>query len=448
MHFSKRVEFVRRLVRADVKNKALHALEKLGAVQVSYILRQFREKDRILLVDVLLGTPLLKPVFSELSEETMPEVVGSLSEGQIVSILGQMSADFGWSYLRTQNKEEQHRLLSQIPQVVQNEIHKLVIYPKGSCGEVMTSELLFVKNTATIEEAIRVMRDADPQHKVFYLYVVDEEKHLLGTVPLRTLLQKDPTTPIAGVMVTSHVAVQGMDPQSKAAEVVAQHKFLAVPVVDESYHLLGVIRIDDVMEIVQEEASEEMYRMAGLTKKDRLFAPWWQTFRKRLSWMSVNLGTAFLAASVVGFFEGSIQKVVALAVFMPVVAGMGGNGGTQALTVMTRALALGEISGREVWRVLGKEVLIGFAIGTVTGLATGLVAWSWQGNFYLGFVLWLAMMANMTIAGFAGAMVPMVLRKLRSDPALGSGVLVTTCTDVFGFMCFLGLATLFLKYLV
>lgn len=447
MHFSKRVEFVRRLIRAEVRGKTVHALEKLGALQVSYILRQFRDKDRVLLIDALIDTPLLKPVLTELSEESLPEVLNSLSREQRTAILNQMPADWGWSYLQTLDEEEQQLLLQSLSEGQQKEIHKWAIYPKGSCGEVMASELLCIKNTTTIADAIHVMRSADPLHKIFYLYVVDEERHLLGTVPLRSLLQRDPTTPIADVTVTHHVAVQAMDPQNRAAEMVSQHKLLAVPVVDESYHLLGVIRIDDVMEIVQEEATEEMYRMAGLTKRDRLFAPWWQTFQKRLGWMSINLGTAFLAAWTVGLFQDSIRKVVALAIFMPLVAGMGGNGGTQALAVMTRALALGEIEGREVWRVLRKEVLIGFMVGGVTGLATGLIAWRWQGNFYLGFVLWLAMMANMMIAGFSGAVVPMILRRLRKDPALGSGVLVTTFTDVFGFFCFLGLATLFLKYL-
>ncbi|MDP2600161.1 MAG: magnesium transporter, partial [Deltaproteobacteria bacterium] len=327
-------------------------------------------------------------------------------------------------------------------------IARLSQYPADSCGDIMHSELMLVKESSLVEEAIQTVRQSDPKLKIFYLYVVDDEGHLVGIVPLRSILREDPKAKVSQIMLAQPIAVRALDARQLAAQMVSQNKLLAVPVVDEAHHLLGVITVDDVIDIVQDQATEEMYHLAGLTKDDSAFAPWRKTTQKRLVWMGVNLCTAFLAASVVGLFQQSIAKVVALAIFMPVVAGMGGNGGTQSLTVMTRALALGEIGGREVWKVLRKEVLVGLTVGAITGLVTGFVAWRWEENIYLGFVLWLAMIVNMMIAAFAGSMIPMILRTMKLDPALGAGVLVTTFTDVFGFLTFLGLATLFLKYLV
>lgn len=448
MRFSRRVEFIRRLLQAGAKQKLLHALEKLGPNLVSHSLRDLDEHDRLLFFSLLAQEAFLEKVLEKLPREIVQEVLSPLSEEKLIQVLSHMPVDWVWAFLQGLEVEKQEILKKQLPADLSRKIDKISQYPAGSCGEIMHPEWVSVKDTISVEEAIRSLRTADPKLTIFYLYVVDEEGHLLGTVPLRSLLRADPSHLVSQVAVTTHIAVQAFDPRETAAQMVSQHKLLAIPVVDESHHLLGVIRVDDVIDIVQEEATEDMYRLAGLSREDRIFGPLKKTLQKRLVWMSINLATAFLAAWAVGLFQESIAKVVALAIFMPVVAGMGGNGGTQSLTLMTRALALGEIEGREAWHVLWREVFVGGVIGLITGLITGLVSWWWQGNFYLGLVLWLAMICNMMIAGFSGSMIPMVLRTLRIDPALGSGVIVTTFTDVFGFLSFLGLATIFLKYLV
>ncbi|MDO8527987.1 MAG: magnesium transporter [Deltaproteobacteria bacterium] len=448
MRFSKQIEFVRRLVHAKARPKLVHALEKLGPLQSSRILKQLEESDRQLFFELLIPHALLDKILMELPENSLTEILLSLSESQLTTLLYGMPTDMAWSFLQHLPLEEQNTILERLPQDQRDKIAMVSQFPKDSCGEIMHPEVMSVRISVSVEIAIQTVRKSDPHLKVFYLYVVDDEGHLLGTVPLRSLIREDPANLVSQVMIPNPIAVEALQPRRKAAQLVAQNKLLAVPVVDETHHLLGVITVDDVIDIVQEEATEEMYHLAGLSKDDGIFAPWLKTVRKRLAWMSINLFTAFLAAWVVGLFQESISKVVALAIFMPVVAGMGGNGGTQALTVMTRALALGEVSGREVWRAMGKEIFVGGSVGLFTGFVTGLIAWMWKGNFYLGLVLWLAMMLNMMIAGFAGSIIPMTLRAFRLDPALGSGVIVTTFTDVCGFMSFLGLATLFLKYLV
>lgn len=448
MRSTKRFEFIRRLIQAGAKAKLVHGLEKLGPQQSSFVFRDLGAYEKNLFIQLLISEPILKNILEELPFETFQKILSGLTDEKIVSILTQMPMDYVWAYLKDLEPQRQNEIREQLPEMLNRQLDKISMYPKESCGAIMQTQWFSVNVNANVEEVLAGLRSSDPQLKVFYLYVLDDEGHLLGTLPSRSLLFLDPKTPVSQIIVASHVAVQSLAPKEDAAKLVSQYKLLAVPVVDEAHHLLGIIHVDDVIDIVEEEATEDMYRMAGLAKEDRIFAPWLKTAKKRLIWMSINLVTAFLAAAVVGLFRESIAKVVALAIYMPIVAGMGGNGGTQSLTVMTRALALGEISGRESWRVLRKEVLVGLVVGGVTGLITGFVAWWLNGNIYLGAVLWIAMIVNMMVAGFAGAIIPMVLKGLGMDPALGSGVFVTTCTDVFGFLTFLGLATLFLKYLV
>jgi len=203
-----------------------------------------------------------------------------------------------------------------------------------------------------------------------------------------------------------------------------------------------------VIDVLTEEATEDMYKMQLLSDEDRVYSPVSKSIQRRLPWMFLNLGTAMLASTVVGAFEDTISQVVILAAFMPIVAGMGGNGGTQTLTVITRGIALGELGYSDGLRTIAKQVLIGLVVGAGVGIAAGLIAWGWKGNPFLGLVLFLSMIVNMSIAGLAGAAVPILLKFLNQDPALGGGVIVTTFTDIFGFFAFLGLATLFLQYLI
>jgi magnesium transporter len=242
-------------------------------------------------------------------------------------------------------------------------------------------------------------------------------------------------------MIPDPVNVRADADREHAAALVARYNLLALPVVDAEGRMLGVMTVDDVIDVIREEATEDIYHLAGLSGEDRVFSPATQSIRKRLPWMLVNLATAFLASWIVGLFERTIQEIVALAVFLPIVAGMGGNGATQTLVVITRGIALGEIEFSTGLRAVAKEVAVGIAIGAITGLVSAGIVWLWNGNPWLGVVLLLAMIANLAIAGLVGAAVPLVLKGLKQDPALGSGVIVTTFTDCCGFFAFLGIAT-------
>jgi magnesium transporter len=235
--------------------------------------------------------------------------------------------------------------------------------------------------------------------------------------------------------------------QEEVARLVASYNLLAIPVVDEENKLAGVITVDDVIDVIKDEATEDVYRLAGLTGDDRVFSSPTESLRKRLPWLIVNLATAFLAASVVGLFQHTISVVTALAVFMPVVAGMGGNAATQTLTVIVRGIALGELTWGNSRKALVKETLVGLGNGLACGLVGALVVFLFNGDYWLGTILGMAMVINMFIAATAGTLIPLALRAMKIDPALASSVFITTLTDVFGFLSFLGLGTLFIKYL-
>jgi magnesium transporter len=244
------------------------------------------------------------------------------------------------------------------------------------------------------------------------------------------------------MMIPDPVSVNADDDQEEVARIVARFDLLAVPVTDIDGRMLGLITVDDVIDVITEEATEDIYHLAGLTEADRVFVPAHESIQRRLPWMLLNLGTCFAAAWVVGLFERTIEQVVSLAVFMPVVAGMGGNGGTQALTVITRAIALGEIEFSSGFRAAMKELAVGLTLGIAMGLVSAGIALLWHGNPTLGIALFFSMILTLSVAGLLGAAVPLALKALRMDPALGSGVIVTTFTDAFAFFSFLGIATL------
>jgi magnesium transporter len=235
--------------------------------------------------------------------------------------------------------------------------------------------------------------------------------------------------------------------QEEVARQVAAYNLLAIPVVDEENKLVGIITVDDVIDVIKDEATEDIYRLAGVAGAERVFTPASESLRKRLPWLGINLATAFLAAAVVGMFTGTIEALPILAVFMPIVAGMGGNAATQTLTVIVRGIALGELSWSNSRKALMKEAAVGIGNGLVLGLVAAAVAWVTRGDAVLGLVLGAAMVINMFVAATAGVLIPLGLRAASIDPALASSVFITTMTDVFGFLSFLGLATLFLQHL-
>ena len=310
----------------------------------------------------------------------------------------------------------------------------------------MNPHVFALAEDMTVGEAITALQSSRDVEMVFYLYIVDARGHLVGVTSLRRLLLVSPETPLKRIMTADPISARVDMDQEEVARLVASYNLLAIPVVDEHNKLAGVITVDDVIDVIKDEATEDLYRLAGVSSDERVFTPAGESLRKRMPWLIVNLATAFLAAAVVGVFQNTIDGWAALAVFMPIAAGMGGNAATQTLTVIIRGLALGELTWSNSRKALVKNLIVGVANGVVTGTIAALVAWAMNGDIRLGIILGLALVTNLFVAGLVGTLIPLGLKALKVDPALASTVFITTFTDVCGFASFLGLATLFTRY--
>jgi len=278
--------------------------------------------------------------------------------------------------------------------------------------------------------------------------VVDDHDHLVGLVPLHRLLTADPATPVRMIRNEDVESVTVDTDQEEVARLVQRYNLREVPVVDGAHRLLGTITVDDVIDVIREEATEDIQRLGGASGDETVLDPPRAVFPKRLVWRLINLGTAVLAASVIGLFETSIQALATLAVFMPIVASMGGIGTTQTATVVVRGIALGDMTAGVIMRVLRKELWLGATTGLANGLVVAAIAYAWKGQVLLSFVLGVALWFNMLVAAVVGTLVPIALKAFRVDPAIASSVIITTFTDVFGFFSFLGLATLLMRFLL
>lgn len=439
---------LRRLLASGVTDRAEKLLARLHPVELAPILSELSPEETRTVVELLFQQRRAATTLRELPPELLPQVMDALSDELLAGVLGRLEIDDRLELVEAVPEERRAAVIERLPEAKRRELQQADLYPPASSGRVMTTRFVAVGEGTTAQQAIdRIRATGDDTPAILYLYVTDEKGALQGVVPIRRLVSAPPERPCSELMIREPVSVRADADQEEAARLVARYNLLAIPVTDAEQRLLGVITVDDVIDVITEEATEDIYHLAGLSEADRVFSPTTQSVRKRLPWMLLNLGTAFVAAAVVGLFERSIEQIVALAVFMPIVAGMGGNTGTQSLTVTTRGIALGEIEFSSGLRAVLKEMSVGVLLGAAMGLLSGGFAYAWRGNPFLGLVLFLAMVINMTIAGLVGAAIPLVLKALGQDPALGSGVIVTTFTDVCGFFSFLGIATLLIDRL-
>ena len=321
-------------------------------------------------------------------------------------------------------------------------------YPKDSAGRIMTTDYLAFHEDVKVKDAVqRIRAQAGRQDAASYTYVVDQDNRLAGVLNMRDLLLASGDAELRAIVRRDVFAVNGFMDRGEVAHELAQRRFFAAPVVDAERRLLGVVKTEQLLGGVQEEATEDIMRMVGAGVDERAFSPLAFSLRTRLPWLLVNLATAFLAAAVVGLFEDLIAKITILAVFLPVVAGQGGNAGAQSLAVVIRGIALREIPRSRGMQLVMKEAALGVLNGAIIGVVTAAIAWAWHGNPYLGVVIGLAMLVNLAAAGLSGAAIPLALKALGRDPAQSSSIFLTTVTDVVGFFAFLSFAVLFQRYL-
>jgi len=324
-------------------------------------------------------------------------------------------------------------------------LEQVLSYPEDTAGRLMNPDVVTVRADVNVDVVLRYLRLRGelPDH-TDHLFVVSRRHQYLGRLSLASLVTHEDSTPINRLIDDEQPAIAVEDSADAVARQFTDHDWISAPVVDDNNILLGRITIDDVVDIIREQAEHQALGAAGLDEDEDLFSPVARAFRRRLTWLGINLGTAFLASSVVGRFEGTIEKIVALAVLMPIVAGMGGNAGTQVLALMVRGLALGQVGASNVRVLLWKELRVALMNGLSLGLVLGIIVFLWFHDLPLSLVIGSALTINLLSAATAGVLVPLTLKRLGFDPALAGGVILTTVTDVMGFLSFLGLATLVL----
>lgn len=443
------LDSVKRLLRMGATANLVNLLQKQHPADLAQLFSELPDKDRHAAFSVLAerNSKLAMEALSELGPEAGAILLADRSAEEIVRLTQELPSDDAAAiidYLPDELSSAVLELIQKRP--AGGDVGDLLEYPEQTAGRIMNPKVFALSEDMTAGEAITALQNSRDVEVVFYLYVIDSRRHLVGVVSLRRLLLVGPATPLKRIMTTDLISVRFDTDQEEVARQVASYNLLAIPVVDEENKLAGVITVDDVIDVIKDEATEDVYRLAGVSGDDRVFSKASESLRKRLPWLQVNLVTAFIAASVVGLFEGTIAQWATLAVFMPVVAGMGGNAAMQTLTVIVRSIALGELTFGNARKALFKEATVGIANGVACGLVAGLVVWIWKGSPGLGAVIGAAMIINMFVAATAGTLIPLGLRALKVDPALASSVFITTLTDVFGFLSFLGLATVLLRY--
>ena len=364
-------------------------------------------------------------------------------------IVKKIDPQLGAKYFLSLPQDIREEFLGHLPDTVKKEIQELLIYPENSAGRIMATEFLAFHAELKAKDTIQKIRAmARKEMPVSYLYVVDSENHLLGVINMRDLLLAPADASLGSIMRKEVFTVNDFMEIEQVVNALENKRFFAVPVVNSENHLLGVVRAQQLISEVQQEATEDIQKMVGAGGDERSFSPIGYTLKKRLPWLHVNLVTAFLAAAVVALFEDVIAKITILAVFLPVVAGQGGNAGAQSLAVVMRGLVMREIPKNKMKTLILKESWVGMLNGLVIGIVTALVAWVWHGNPYLGLVIGLAMIVNLFAAGFAGAAIPLIMKSIGLDPAQSSSIILTTITDVVGFFSFLGFAVVFQRFLM
>lgn len=443
------LDSVKRLQRIGATANLLNLLQKQHPADLAEVLSELSEPARQSTFSTLLGqnSRLAMEAMCELEPEMGAELLVGHPADELAQLLQAVPSDDAAAVIDSLPIELSEAVLELMRQKESDDVQHLLKYADQTAGRIMNPEVFALSEDLTAGEAIAALQTSRDVEMVFYLYVVDERRHLVGVVSLRRLLLVSTETPLNRIMTTDLISARVEIDQEEVAQLVASYNLLAIPVVDDENKLVGVITVDDVIDVIKDEATEDIYRMAGVSSDEHVFTSAGEALRKRLPWLGLNLATAALAALVVRFFQQTIEQVVALAAFMTVVASMGGNAATQTLTVIVRGIALGELTWGNTRKALLKEAAVGLGNGVILGLVGAGVAWWIVGNPYFGGILALAMVINLLVAAVAATLIPIALRALKVDPALASAVFITTLTDMFGFFAFLGLATVFLRYL-
>ena len=440
-----RAGFVAEISRAVQASDAAFLREIVGELHeadLGDLIEALEPDERVSLVE-LTGAVFDFSALNEVDDTVREEILEELEPETVAEGVRELESDDAVELLEGLDEEDQDEILDKLPQSERDALERSLDYPENSAGRRMQTEFIAVPPDWNVGQAIDYMRETPDLPDRFYeIYSVDSAQRWQGAVSLDVLLRARRPVLLTDLIDEDRRRVSVMDDQEEVARLFGKYNLVAAPVVDTANRLVGVITIDDVVDVIEEEAEEDLKALGGVTSDEELSDTVWTIAKGRFNWLLVNLATAFLASSVLGLFEGQLEKMVALAVLAPIVASQGGNAATQTMTVAVRALATRELGSNNAFRVVMREGLVGLVNGIAFAVITGIAAVAWFKIPGLGVVIGLAMLCNLVAGALGGILVPIVLERVRADPAVASGTFVTTITDVVGFFSFLGIATL------
>lgn len=439
-----RHDLVESLVHKQNLAELEHKLEALHPADIAYILEALPLEDRLLVWD-LVDSDDEGDILLEVSDAVRESLIEAMEQHELVAAAEQLDADELADLAPDLPRQVVYEVMGGLDEEERQQLQSALSYEEGQVGALMDFDLVKIRADVSCEVVLRYLRRFDElPSQTDKIFVTDEAGVLKGVLPVRKLLVSDPEAQVAEVMATEVVSFRPEEDAADAALAFERYDLVTAPVLDEHGVLIGRLTVDEMVDVIREESETEALNLAGLKEEEDLFAPVIDSVKNRWAWLAINLCTAFVASRVIGAFEGSIEKLVALAALMPIVAGIGGNSGNQTITMIVRALAMGQLQPGQAKRLWRKELGVSVINGVLWGGALGVLAWMLYGSFSLGLVMLAATTLNLMLAATMGVLIPTMMERFGKDPAVGSSVLITACTDSGGFFIFLGLASLFL----
>jgi magnesium transporter len=420
-------------------------LAEYHASEIAIILESLPQESRDRIINIL-PSDLASDVLSEMDAESHPErILENLDPEKRSEIVEELDYDDATDIISQLPEEQQNEILLELDEEDASTIRTLLTYAEDTAGGIMNTQVLKLNGKSSKKEALdEVIRQSEEMEEFYTINVIDDDNVLLGIVSLKDIIKAKNSIKVAELIQVDFVYVLADTDQEEVAKLISQYNLTSIPVVDEQMHLLGRITFDDVIDVLEEENTEDILKISGVSEDEELAGNWREAVKSRLPWLVLNLGTAFLAASVIRYFNGTIAQLGIIAGYMTMIAGMGGNAATQALAVTVRRISLNDLTDNQAYRTVLKEFTVGLINGAVIGAIVFSFAYFYDLNPLLGLVVFLAMTGNLIIAGVAGSAIPLVLKRVGIDPAVASSIIITTFTDVFGFLLLLGMASRFI----
>ena len=442
------LETIRRLIRREAKANLSNLLRKIHPADIAHLLRYLSLSEGKWMFNLIESPHMAATVLREMEQEAQASLLEDLDEVRTSQILQEMPTDDAAEMIGGMAEEKAEKVLQLMEQKESQEVEELLSYDEDTAGRIMSPHYFALQEDITAKEAIEQLREAAEAEMVFYIYVVDSRQHLVGIVSLRKLIMVPAITPLKNIMVTEVISVHTHTDQEEAAMMVAKYNLLAIPVVDDQNKMLGIITVDDVIDVIREEATEDIYKMAGTSEEELLEKSAWKIAGIRMPWLFITLVGTFISGFILKYHSATLKDVISVVFFIPLVMALGGNVGNQSQTIVVRGLATGRIEPLTIGKILFRQTRVGLIMGLLAGIIVGLGISLFNYRQGLAFTVGFSVFVSVTLSATVGAITPLIFKKINIDPAVAAGPFITNFNDVVGIFLYLGFVTAMMKYLV